>query len=171
MRSRLPTPPRVTRAACAAALCAGCSAIAPGALPPGTPIEQARGVLGGVTGEYRLADGGTRLEFARGSNGRQTWMLDFDASGRLVRSEQVLDEAHFATVTPGLSSEEVLRRIGRPAETFPVGWQRLVVWNYRWWQGDCVWYQVSISRDTDRVTEAGYGSDPACDRGGDHRRR
>jgi hypothetical protein len=171
MRSRrLPSTLRA-RTACAAALCAGCTAIAPAALPPGTPIEQARGVLGGPTGEYPLAEGGTRLEFARGSWGRQTWMLDFDASGRLVRTEQVLDEAHFATVTPGLPAEEVLRRIGRPAEIFPVGWQRLVVWNYRWWQGDCVWYQVSISRDTDRVTEAGYGTDPACDRGGDRRRR
>jgi len=149
------------------ALLGGCATFAPAALPPGTPIADARAGFGGPTGEFHLADGGTRLEFARG---RQTWMLDFDAAGRLVRTEQVLDEAHFATIHPGLAADEVRLRIGPPSETFPVGWQRLVVWNYRWWQGDCVWYQVSISRDTGRVTEAGYGSDPICDRGGPERR-
>jgi len=37
------------------------------------------------------------------------------------------------------------------------------VWNYRWWAGDCVWFQVSISQAMQRVTDAGYGTDPACD--------
>ena len=142
---------------------AGCATFAPGALPPGTPITEAREVVGGPTGEFPLSDGGTRLEFARGSFGRQTWMLDFDTTGRLVHTEQVLDEAHFATVVPGQTADEVRMRIGRPANVFNVGWQRLTVWNYRWWQGDCVWYQVSISQATGKVTEAGYGSDPACD--------
>jgi len=58
-----------------------CTAIAPAAWPPGTPIADVRSTLGGPTGEYRLPDGGTRLEFARGSFGRQTYMLDFDADG------------------------------------------------------------------------------------------
>jgi hypothetical protein len=155
----------LTAAALAALLASACASIAPGALQPGTPIADARGVLGGPTGEFPLPDGGTRLEFARGSFGRQTYMLDFDAQGRLVKSDQVLDEEHFATVVPGLSADEVRMRIGRPAHIFNVGWQRLTVWNYRWWQGDCVWYQVSISQETGRVVEAGYGTDPACDVG------
>ena len=146
----------------ATAALAACSSLAPGALPPGTSISQARAAFLGPTGEYTLPGGGTRLEFARGAHGKQTYMLDFDASGSLVASQQVLTEQNCATITPGLSAAEVRMRLGRPAEVFNVGWQRLQVWNYRYVPGDCVWYQISIS-EAGRVTESNYGSDPACD--------
>jgi hypothetical protein len=147
----------------AIAMSSGCAVLAPGTLPLGTPIAQARRVLFGPTGQYPLPGGGMRLEFAQGSFGRQTYMLDFDANGRLVSSRQVLAEASFATIAPGLSSADVLMRIGHPAQVFPVPWQKLQVWNYRYAGGDCVWFQVSISDATQRVTEAGMGADPACD--------
>jgi len=55
-------------------------------------------------------------------------------------------------------------RFGRPVSVFGVRYQqRQHVWNYRFDGGDCVWYQVSISDATQRVTEAGIGTDPACD--------
>ena len=146
----------------AAVALAACTSIAPGALPPGTSISQARASFLGPTAEYTLPGGGTRLEFARGAHGKQTYMLDFDASGSLVASQQVLTEQNFATITPGLSAAEVRMRLGRPAEVFNVGWQRLQVWNYRYFPGDCVWYQISIG-EAGRVTESSYGSDPACD--------
>lgn len=141
---------------------AACSVLAPGALPPGTPISTARGSFGGPTGEYALAGGGNRLEFAQGSFGRQTFMLDFDPAGALVRSQQVLTEANFANIVPGMPAEEVRMRLGRPANVFNVQWQKLQVWNYRYFGGDCVWFQVSLN-DSGLVKEAGLGSDPACD--------
>ena len=155
------TYPRCLMALAVMALSA-CATLAPGALPPGTPIAEARASFGGPTGEYPLPGGGTRLEFARGAFGRQTYMLDFDASGRLVKSEQVLTEVNFATIQPGMTAEQVRMRLGRPAQIFYVPWQKLAVWNYRWFQGDCVWYQISIG-ESGRVTESGVGSDPACD--------
>jgi len=142
---------------------AGCASLAPAMLPIGTPIEQARRGVFAPTGEHALPGGGTRLEFARGSFGKQTYMLDFDASGSLVASQQVLTEANFATIRPGMAGAEVRMRLGRPAHVFPVGWQRLQVWNYRWFEGDCVWFQVSIGNDSQQVTDAGIGTDPACD--------
>ena len=59
-------------------------------------------------------------------------------------------------------------RIGQPAFTFPVGWQNLQVWNYRYGglEGDCVVFQVSISNATRAVTETGPNTDPACNRDG-----
>ena len=149
---------------------AGCGAMRPaGGLPAGTPIADARQTFGGVAGEYRLADGGTRLEFRQGSYGKQTYMLDFDSSGRLVSSQQVLTPETFATITPGLTPEQVLMRIGHPAFVFPVGYQQLQVWNYRFGglEGDCVVFQVSISNATHTVTDAGPNTDPACDHGPD----
>ena len=142
-----------------------CTTLAPGGLPAGTSIAEARASFLGPTGEYPLPGGGTRLEFARGAHGKQTYMLDFDASDSLVASQQVLTEQNFATIVPGLPAAEVRMRLGRPAEVFNVPWQRLQVWNYRYVQGDCVWYQVSISA-AGRVTESNYGTDPACDAAG-----
>ena len=142
---------------------AGCAMLTPGALPVGTPITQVRQSWLTPTGEYALPGGGTRLEFARGSFGRETYMLDFDAKGSLLTSQQVLSEANFATSEPGMSSQDVRMRLGRPAHVFSVGWQNLQVWNYRFFGGDCVWFQVSIGNVDQRVTQAGTGYDPACD--------
>jgi len=155
-------------AALALAALAACTT-APGALPPGTPIADARRSFGGVSGEYRLPDGGTRLEFRQGTYGKQTFMLDFDATGRLVSSQQVLTPQIFATITLGLTHEQVLMRIGHPAYVFPVGWQKLQVWSYRFagLEGDCVVFQVSFSNATGTVTDAGPNTDPACSHGGD----
>ena len=142
---------------------AGCTALAPGGLPPGTPIAQARASLFGPTGEYALPDGGTRLEFAQGSFGKQTYMLDFDRGGRLVASQQVLTEPNLATIAPGTPADEVRMRFGRPVYVYGVRYPRAQVWNYRFDGGDCVWYQVSIGDIDHRVAEASLGPDPACD--------
>jgi hypothetical protein len=141
----------------------------PGGLPMGTTIAEARGTFGGPSAEYPLTNGGTRLEFRQGSWGKQTYMLDFDASGRLVATRQVLTPDSFATITRGMTREEVLARIGTPAFVFPVGWQQLQVWNYRFGglEGDCVVFQVSISNATRTVIETGPNTDPVCDRAGD----
>lgn len=146
---------------CAAVL-AGCAT--PGGLPLGTTIDAARHGVQSPTGEYALPNGGRRLEFARGAFGKETWMLDFDAQGALVSSEQVLTEDNFSNITPGMTADDVRMRLGRPAYIFGAGWQEHIqVWNYRFAGGDCVWFQVSI-RDADRkVREAGIGQDPACD--------
>ena len=149
---------------------AACSSLrAPGSLPAGTTIADARQAFGGASAEYALPNGGTRLEFRQGSYGRQTYMLDFDAAGRLVSTQQVLTPQTFASITAGMSQDQVLARIGRPAFVFPVGWQQLQVWNYRFGglEGDCVVFQVSISNATHTVADAGPNTDPACDHGGD----
>ena len=162
-------PPRILRIAAAAllALCAaGCGTLTPGATPVGTPIETVRHGIAAPTGEYKLPNGGTRLEFAQGSFGKQTWMLDFDAGGHLVTNQQVLTEANFWNITPGMNADDVRMRLGRPANVFYVPWQQLQVWNYRFPTGDCVWFQVSLSQagnHAGQVTESSMGSDPACD--------
>ena len=96
----------------------GCGTLTPGATPVGTPIETVRHGIVAPTGEYKLPNGGIRLEFAQGSFGKQTWMLDFDAGGHLVANQQVLTEANFGNITPGMQANDV-----RMEE----GYQQLVV--------------------------------------------
>jgi len=162
-----------TRGAVASALAlatalSGCAS--PGGLPAGTTIDAARHGVQSPTAEYPLPDGGRRLEFTQGGYNRETWMLDFDAKGALVSSRQVLTEANFANITPGMPADEVRLRLGSPVQVFGAGWhEHIQVWNYRFAGGDCVLFQVSI-RDADRkVREAGIGQDPACDAGRDPR--
>src|SRR4051812_36898475 len=92
-----------TAAALLLAALSACSAMrSPGSLQAGTPIEEARQSLGAGV-EYPLADGGRRLEINRG---RETYMVDFDATGRLVSSQQVLSPATFDTITIGMTEQQ-----------------------------------------------------------------
>lgn len=144
---------------------AGCSSYSPSGLQPGASMAEVERNMGVRTAAYALPHVGQRLEFTRSPAGRDTYMLDFDAQGRLLRWEQVLTEQNFAAIRKGLTAAEVLLRIGRPADVMKVGhsghWQ--TVWSYRYTHTECLWFQVSFDAH-DQVTESGYGIDPACDR-------
>jgi hypothetical protein len=152
------------RFAAAVALLLGACATsyAPGGLPMGSSAAQAVKRMGPPTGRHALDGGSTRLEFARGPMGLHTYMLDFDAADRLVRVEQVLTESNFYELRPGMTSHEVLRRIGRPAEQRWLPRQRHRLWSYRYETSFCIWFQVSIGAD-DRVAELGHNLDPMCE--------
>ena len=152
---------RVATFLLAAAALAACATMAPGGLPLGTPIATARQSLVGPSGEYPLPGGGTRLEYRQG---RQTYMLDFDAAGRLVASRQVLTPETFATITPGMTQDQVLARIGRPIHVTGIGWQKQQLWSYRFssLENECIVFQVAIADATRTVTDAGPNMDPAC---------
>ena len=146
-----------------ASLLAGCvNMSSPTKLAPGAGAEAIRAQLGEPTGRYALADGATRLEYARGPYGRETWMLDVDAQGRLLKATQVLNESTFATIKAGMTRDEVLRTIGRPGNVGYVGWQKQTVWNYRYASPFCQWFQVGLSQ-AGVVEDAGFGPDPLCD--------
>ena len=61
-----------------------------------------------------------------------------------------------------MSSQEVLAKFGPPTWTFGVRQENLTIWNYRYYCGDCIIYQVSMRPDG-TVRDAGTGWDPACD--------
>ena len=145
-------------------LIGGCAAsYGPGALRPGDGIDAAVRQLGEPTGRYPRADGGSRLEFVRGPLGRHTYMLDFDGREKLVEWQQVLDEAHFAAIRPGMSAQDLLSELGHPSETWGVRYHGQTVWSYRYANNDCLWFSVGVS-PAGRVEDAGFGNDPRCER-------
>lgn len=157
---------RRTRAvwcALAAALLVACAGSrSPEGLPIGATEAQVIARMGPPTGRYALPNGGSRLEFARGPQGQVTYMVDFDASGGSVIWDQVLTPQNFLSLEPGISSEEVLMRIGHPGSTRAFPRQKLTVWNYRFPTSECLWYQVSIG-DDGKFISATQGIDPQCD--------
>lgn len=149
--------------AAGAVLLVGCaSSSTPQGMPLGSTEAQVIARMGPPTGRYALADGGTRLEFARGPQGRATYMVDFNAAGASVEWDQVLTPQHFLSLDPSMSSEEVLMRIGHPGSTQVYPRQKLTVWNYRYPTFDCLWYQVSIG-DDGKFIGAANTTDPECD--------
>lgn len=150
----------------AALLGAGCAPMAsPATLAPGATEAEVVAAMGRVTGRYAFTEGGYRLEFARGPQGRETWMVDFDASGRMVDVEQVMDLWYLTRIPPGLDANDVLARVGHPGSIRPIPRQQLSVWNYRYPTFDCLWFQIEIG-DDGKVISGSTGIDPQCDAGG-----
>ncbi len=66
-------------------------------------------------------------------------------------------------IQPGMTSSEVIERLGLPYYQFGVRQDNATVWNYRMRYGSCLIYQVSILPNG-IVKDASTASDPACDR-------
>jgi len=65
-------------------------------------------------------------------------------------------------IHPGMTSSEVIRRLGHPYHRFGVRQDNATVWNYRMRYGSCLIYQVSILPNG-VVKDASTAPDPACD--------
>lgn len=142
----------------------GCAGYSPQGLQPGASEADVIRAMGPPTGRYTQPSGKTRLEFARGPSGRETFMVDFDAEGRMLDWEQVMDLWYLTRITPGLDVDDVLLRVGHPAfmQKFPR--QQIEVWSYRYPTNECLWFQISIG-DDGKVISGGQGIDPRCDPG------
>ena len=95
-----------------AATLAGCAG--PGGVAPGQSESDVRRAMGEPALTWRDAQGQTHLAYPRGPLGYQTWVVRLDRAGKVDAVENVLDEAHFAAIAPGMSREQVLRALGPP---------------------------------------------------------
>jgi len=95
---------------------AGCDAFNLEALQPGesTAIEVNRR-LGQPDKEWRETDGSLIWEYSRQPEGTRCYMITIGADGILRSIEQVLTEANYRRIRPGMSEEAVRRVLGRPA--------------------------------------------------------
>ena len=147
------------------ALLGACSTYGPGKLAAGDSAAAVSERMGPPTARHPLPEGGTRLEYARGPFGKDTYMIDLDASQRVTQVRQVLDEKTFEALPLGLSREEVRARIGTPSNTMRIARQNLDIWSYRYFTNFCQWFQLSMDITTGKLVEKGYGPDPMCDVG------
>lgn len=115
-----------------AMLLGGCAGMLRQAPTIGDSAEVVQQKMGAPTAIYGA--GHDRIfEYATGPMGQQTWMARIGADGRLVSYEQVLTSEKFATVKiDSADKEEVLRTVGRPAETSRVALRNYEVWSYRY---------------------------------------
>lgn len=172
---RLPMPFTVFSSRCvpalgsvaAAALLSACASLSwsPGDLQAGASRDAVIARMGQPVATYATAGGTQRLEYSHMPAGLLTWMMDLDASGHLVRWEQVLDEQHFAAIGPGLTEAEVRQLIGPPSEHGHY-WRPVEAdtWRYRFQTVQrCIVFELSFDVKTHRTLEYGaYPPDTRC---------
>lgn len=140
----------------------GCATPMAERFPPGSPASAVTAQFGPPSAEHPLPGGAHRLEYTGGQYGKQTWMFDVDAGGRLVGAEQVRSEARFNAIRAGMSAAEVRAAIGPPSTVWRLPRQQQDVWSYRYDSPFCQWFMVGIgTRGT--VEDTSYGPDPICD--------
>jgi hypothetical protein len=162
---KLCTPARPARqlAALLCALLLSACATNPDRLALGLSEAQVIAASGQPSNRVGLPDGGSRLVYNYQPAGQEIYHADFDAQGRLVRSEQVLDEAVFARLAPAiergaLRGDEVRAQFGKPAETSQVYSFKGVVWSYRYRQNGInrLWH---VHIDPQGVVRRAYSTD------------
>ncbi len=163
MPRRRPAVPAALALAVALADCA-LAPYSPAGVPAGASRAEVERIMGPPTGRYTMPDGHARLEYNHMPMGRHTYMIDLDADGRVAHWENVLDEAHFAAIRPGMHAPDVLRLVGPPSFTghylLP---RRADTWLYRFQTIQrCILFEISFDAATGEVLEGDYPPDPAC---------
>ncbi len=144
-----------------AALLVSCAIPRPGRLANGMTESEVVALMGSPTDRYAMAKGATRLEFAQGPAGRETWMVDFDADGRMTESTQVLDPWYFQQVTDGMSRDTLLRWLGRPGYVLGA-WRDRKLWYWRYPNNDCLIAVAMLGADGRVEGGVSMMPDPAC---------
>lgn len=132
-----------------ALLLAGCALFAdPGRIQPGTPVAEVLEQLGRPSARLPLASGGERLQYSYQPAGQRVYDIDVDATGRVVRVEQVLDEALFGERIQAdqWTRADVLREYGPPAEVRGVRNFDGEIWVWRYLSG-VTWRLLFIDID------------------------
>ena len=124
---------------------AGISQLKPGV----STATEVRSVMGNPTFEWKAPDGSTTWEFARGPEGVVTYMVDLGPDSVMRAIRQVLTEAYFAQIRPGMRQDEIRKLIGRPGQTMPFPNLQEEVWSWRFEQshGNPWFFNVHFAPD------------------------
>ncbi len=139
----------------------GCMTYAPSERFIGMPREQVIAELGSPRPAPSSLESVRRLDFPRGPMGKHTYAVEFDEAGKVIGYRQLLTEKNFGFIIPGMDVQAVIDHIGVSTDTFVLGRGRGYVWNYRYENSLCRWFQIEFSAE-DKVRSAGYGMLPEC---------
>lgn len=137
-----------------------CAGYGPSDRMLGSNREQVIQVLGPPAIEQTTADGRVMM-FPRGPRGKHTYFVYLGSDGTMTRWTQVLDENNFALIQPGMTRNEVVALIGEARDRFGLARDRGYVWNYRYENSLCFWFQIEFTLE-DIVRSTGYSRPPEC---------
>ncbi len=99
--------------------------------------------------------------YPRGPFGKHTFFVYLNRDGFMEHWAQVLNEKNFERITPGLKRDDVVSTIGESKDIFGLARNRGYVWNYRYMNPHCFWFQIEFTAE-DIVRSTGYGKPPEC---------
>ena len=115
------------------ALLAGCDQQRIAELEEGVSTEvDVRARFGEPAAIYPEDDGSRTFEYPRQPEGQSNYMITIGTDGKMSALRQVLKQADFETIRPGLERAEVRRRLGRPATTQVFVLKNQEVWDWRY---------------------------------------
>ncbi len=117
--------------------------------------------MGQPTHVWNESDGGKTLEMSRQPEGAQTFQVRIGPDGKYLGMRNVLVDAVFEQVRPGMDPEQVRRLIGPPALRQAFALKKEVVRSYRFQAspGRTEMFDVYFDPD-DKVIRTGKSPDP-----------
>jgi hypothetical protein len=110
----------------------------------GTPLEAVIARKGPPTRVVALPSG-ERLQYSLQPMGQYAWMIDLDATGKVVGAYQALTSNNFNRIEPGKwTRNDVEREFGPPAQVDRVASWNGPVMTYRWNDGSDMFYWVYL---------------------------
>ncbi|MBL8309834.1 MAG: hypothetical protein JNL19_05375 [Burkholderiales bacterium] len=135
----------------------GCDRVATGELQPGqSTVADMKLKMGEPAAVYREGDREV-WEYPLGPEGVRTYMMTVNAQGTLERIDQVLTEANFKRIQPGMTITEVRRILGRNSKEQRYGMTPgELTHKYKFNNGsEDQYFDVTYTADG-RVKETGY---------------
>jgi outer membrane protein assembly factor BamE (lipoprotein component of BamABCDE complex) len=154
---QLPVRSLLAVAALAAASLAGCATVDVGSTEAGV-LE----VMGTPSAVSPLPDGGRQLDYAGYPLRTENWRITVDRDGRVMRSEQLLEEENLEALQEGMSEGAVLATLGPPARTREdaKGDTRVLSWLTREIGGRNVYFDAHFDAATGRLAYTEKTPDP-----------
>jgi hypothetical protein len=141
-------------------LLCGCMTYAPTDRWIGESREQIIQAMGKPSKELNASDARVMI-FPRGPWGKHTYFVYLDQTGAMTRWSQVLEEKNFELIRPGMTRDEVVAIIGDSKVTYGLARDRGYVWNYRYMNTFCFWFNVEFTKEH-IVRSTGYSKPPEC---------
>lgn len=76
------------------------------------------------------ADGSRTLEYPKGPEGHRTFMIHLDQQGIYQSYRQVLTAKNFATMSVGMSQDDIRRQLGKPRSIVHLALKNETVWDW-----------------------------------------
>ena len=143
-----------------ALLLSACAGYSPNDRMLGSSREQVMQIIGESPTEL-MTPAGKVLIYPRGPFGKHTYFVYLNRDGVMESWAQVLDEKNFDRIKMGMRRDEVIATIGESKDTFGLARNRGYVWNYRYVNSFCFWFQIEFTSE-DTVRSTGYSKPPEC---------
>lgn len=148
-------------------LLAACDQVAQNKLQPGVSTVDDVSRFMGKPDRIRDGENGEKLyEFARQPEGYENYVVRIGPDDKLIEIKQLLTEANFGRVKPGMTKPEVRDLLGRPMKQQMYQLKQEEVWSWRFRSGPNDSMLFDVSFDTDgKVKEVGRSPDPRTQAG------